>query len=85
MNAILLFLEELGEKIMPFHMRYFSLCPFLVDLGSLSMKKRACVTRFFYNQPSCYGSNVTVGLKVKQIAKQPSTLKTLLQKILVKV
>ena len=30
---------------------------------------------FFYKQPSCYGSNVKNGLKVKQLAKQPSTLK----------
>ena len=28
---------------------------------------------FFYKQPSCYGSNVKNGLKVKQLAKQPST------------
>ena len=37
-------------------------------------------TRFF-KQPSCKGSNIKNGLKVKQLAKQPSTLKTLMQKI----
>ena len=37
----------------------------------------------FYKQPSCYGSNVKNGLKVKQLAKQPSALKTQMQKILV--
>ena len=37
----------------------------------------------FYKQPSCKGSNVKNGLKVKQLAKQSSTLKTLIQKILV--
>ena len=37
----------------------------------------------FYKQPSCKGSNVKNGPKVKQLAKQPSTLKTLMQKILV--
>ena len=38
---------------------------------------------FFYKQPSCNGSNVKNDLKVKQLTKQPSTLKTLMQKILV--
>ena len=37
----------------------------------------------FYKQPSCWGSNVKYGLKIKQLAKQPSTLKMLMQKILV--
>ena len=37
----------------------------------------------FYKQPSCKGSNVKNGLKVKQLAKQPSTVKTLMQKNLV--
>ena len=37
----------------------------------------------FYKQPSCKGSNIKNGLEVKQLAKQPSTLKTLMQKILV--
>ena len=40
-------------------------------------------TRFFYKQPSCEVSNVKNGLKVKQLAKQPPTLKTLIKKILV--
>ena len=41
-------------------------------------------TRFFFNkQPSCEGSNIKNGLKIKQLAKQPLTLRTLLQKILV--
>ena len=34
------------------------------------------LTRFFYKQPSCYGSNVKNDLKVKQLARQPPTLKT---------
>ena len=37
----------------------------------------------FYKQPSCSGPNIKNGLKIKQLAKQPSTLKTLMQKILV--
>ena len=38
----------------------------------------------FFKQPSYYGSNIENGLKVKQLAKQPPTSKTLLmQKILV--
>ena len=37
---------------------------------------------FIYEQPSCWGSGVKNGLKVKQLAKQPPTLKTLIQKIL---
>ena len=37
----------------------------------------------FYKQPSCKGSNVKNGVKVKQLAKQTSTLKTLMQKNLV--
>ena len=37
----------------------------------------------FYKQPSYKGSNIKNGLKVKQLAKQPSTLKMLMQKILV--
>ena len=43
-------------------------------------------TRFFYKQPSYYkqqGFNVKNGLKVKELAKQPPTLKALMQKILV--
>ena len=32
---------------------------------------------FFNKQPSCQGSNVKNGLKVKQLALQPPTLKTL--------
>ena len=39
----------------------------------------------FYKQPSCYGSNVKNGLKVKQLAKQPSALKMLIQNILVRL
>ena len=40
-----------------------------------------CVnTRFsFHEQPICQGSNVKNGLKVKQLAKQPPALKTLMQ------
>ena len=38
---------------------------------------------FFNKQPSYYGSNVKNGLKVKQLAKQHPTLKTLMQKTLV--
>ena len=37
-------------------------------------------TRFFYKQLSCLGSSVKNGLKIKQLAKQPPTLKTPLQK-----
>ena len=40
---------------------------------------------FFDKQPSCKGSNVKNGLKVKQIAKQPPPLKTLIQKILLEL
>ena len=40
---------------------------------------------FFYKQPSCYGSNAKNDLKVKQLAKQPPTLKVLMQKILVQL
>ena len=35
---------------------------------------------FFFKQLSCYGSNVKNELKVKQLAKQPPTLKMLMQK-----
>ena len=35
---------------------------------------------FFNKQPSSYGSNVKDGLKARQLAKQPPTLKTLIQK-----
>ena len=44
--------------------------------------KSILYTRFFYKykQPSCWGSNVKNGLKIKQLAKQRPTLKTLLQK-----
>ena len=35
-------------------------------------------TRFSYKQPSCSGSNVKNGLNVKQVPKQPTTLKTLM-------
>ena len=37
----------------------------------------------FYKQPSCKGSNVENGVKVKQLAKQPSMSKMLMQKNLV--
>ena len=37
----------------------------------------------FQKQPSYYGSNIKNGLKVNQLAKEPPTLKTLTQKILV--
>ena len=39
--------------------------------------------RLFYKQPGYKESNVKNGLQVKQLAKQPQTLKTLIQKILV--
>ena len=39
-------------------------------------------TRFFYKQPSCQGSNVKNGLKVRQLVKQPPMLKALMQKFL---
>ena len=39
----------------------------------------------FYKQPSYWEFNVKNGLKVKQIAKQPPTLKRLMQKNLVKL
>ena len=32
----------------------------------------------FYKQPICWGSNVKNGLKVKQLAKEPPTLKALM-------
>ena len=38
---------------------------------------------FIYKQPNCQGTDVKNGLKVKQLAKQPPTLKTLIQKIMV--
>ena len=37
-------------------------------------------TRFFYKQPSSLRSSVKTGLKIKQLAKQPPTLTTPLQK-----
>ena len=37
----------------------------------------------FYKQPSCWRSIVKNGLKVKQLVKQPPTLKTLMKKTLV--
>ena len=40
-------------------------------------------TFFFYKQPSRQGSNVKNDLKIKQLAKQTPTLKTLMQKTLV--
>ena len=40
---------------------------------------------FFNKQPSSYGSNVKDGLKARQLAKQPPTLKTLIQKILIEL
>ena len=39
--------------------------------------------RLFYKQRGYKESNVKNGLQVKQLAKQPQTLKTLMQKILV--
>ena len=36
------------------------------------------LTRFFNKQPSCSGSNVKNGLKVKELAKHPPTLKKLM-------
>ena len=39
-------------------------------------------TSSFYKQPSCWEPSVKNGLKFKQLAKQPQTLKTLMQKIL---
>ena len=36
--------------------------------------------RLFNKQPSCRRSNAKNGLKVKQLAKQPPTIKTLMQK-----
>ena len=41
--------------------------------------------RFFHKQSSSWYSNVKNGLKVKQLAKQPPTLKTLMQKALVRL
>ena len=41
------------------------------------------IIHFFNKQPSCEGSNVKNGLKVKQLAEQLPSLKTLMQKILV--
>ena len=38
---------------------------------------------FFSKQPSCLGFSIKNGPKVKQLAKQPPTLKMLLQKDLV--
>ena len=38
------------------------------------------ITRFFYKQPSCSGSNVKNSLKVKQLTGQPLTLKMLMPK-----
>ena len=52
--------------------------------GSISFSKgkrliHAIYIHVFYEQPSSYGSNDKNGLKNKQLAKQPPTLKTLLQ------
>ena len=44
------------------------------------LSEETCYTYFLYKQPSCYRSNVKNGLKVKQLAKQPPTLKTRIQK-----
>ena len=38
---------------------------------------------FFNKQPICKECNVKNGVKIKQLAKQPPTLKTLMQKVLV--
>ena len=35
---------------------------------------------FFYKQTGCSESNIKNGLKVKKLAKQPPTLRTLMQK-----
>ena len=40
---------------------------------------------FFYKQPCCKVSNVKKDLNVKQLAKQPPALKTLLQKFFVEL
>ena len=37
----------------------------------------------FYKQPNCKGSNIKNGLKFKQVAKQPPTLKRIMQKNLI--
>ena len=43
-------------------------------------------TRYSFNkQPSCWGSNIGNGLKVKQLAKQLPTLKALIRKIFVEL
>ena len=44
-----------------------------------------CTTGFFYKQPSCQWSDVKNFLKIKQLDKQPPTLKALLQTTLVEL
>ena len=51
----------------------------LINTNFLQEKKNT----FFNKQPSCQGRNTKNDLKVKQLAKQPRRLKTLMQNILV--
>ena len=46
---------------------------------------RNCSTRFFISNQVAKGLTLNTGLKVKQLAKQPPTLKTLIHKILVEL
>ena len=74
-------------------LRYFKSFPSFYFLSNtprindkvLSFGAKTVVHVSFYKQPSCQGSNVKNGLKVKQLPKQPPTLKTLLQKNLVEI
>ena len=63
-------------------MAEFSLWVSLAMLQRRSCSKDTMYTdkrkRFFNKQPSCEWSNVKNVLKVKQLAKQPPTLKTLM-------
>ena len=74
------------DRIFFFHvnMRYFQKCceslkRLFYDSREHSWWGHLLQYKYFYKQPSCYGSNVNNGLKVKQ----PLTLKTLTQKMLV--
>ena len=59
-------------------------CLFNISSTSAGNVERKCLNfvykyTFFYKQPKV--SNLKNGLKVKQLGKQPPTLKTLMQKI----
>ena len=50
----------------------------LYDLRTGKQGLKSNIRFYFYKQSSWYGSNVKKDLKVKQLAKQPLMLKTLM-------